>query len=107
MKPGKQCSPTILTDLSTSPILKTAKDNANFLEYARIVKAINARPKMYIRYIRESYFGANDDYARITFDRRVSARRRCGICQYRSSPWKYWPDGQPGRAAPTVRRLHL
>ena len=29
---------------------------------------------MLIRYIRESYFGANDDYARVTFDRRVSYR---------------------------------
>ena len=29
---------------------------------------------MLIRYIRESYFGANDDYARLTFDRRICYR---------------------------------
>ena len=63
-----------LTDVEHCPLLKTPKDNSNFLEFARVVRLLNARPKMLIRYIRESYFGANDDYARITFDRRISYR---------------------------------
>lgn len=56
------------------PLLNTPIDNHNFLEYSRIARQIEARPKMLIRYIRESYFGANDDYARLTFDRRVCYR---------------------------------
>ncbi|MGI9243485.1 MAG: polyphosphate polymerase domain-containing protein [Verrucomicrobiales bacterium] len=57
-----------------APMLKNPVDNHYFLEYSRIARAIEARPKMLIRYIRESYFGANDDYARLTFDRRICYR---------------------------------
>ena len=65
---------SIVIEPGLAPMLKTPKDNNNFLEYCRIVRKLNARPKMLIRYVRESYFGANDDYARVTFDRRVSYR---------------------------------
>ncbi|MDB4673654.1 polyphosphate polymerase domain-containing protein [Verrucomicrobiales bacterium] len=76
----------------TAPVLKTAKDNSNFLEFCRIANLLNARPKMFIRYIRESYFGANDDYARITFDRRVSYRptREWMFPGPEYDEWKYW-----------------
>jgi len=57
-----------------APLLKNPVDNHYFLEYSRIARAIGARPKMLIRYTRESYFGANDDYARLTFDRRICYR---------------------------------
>ncbi len=82
----------VLRDPDNSPLLKTAKDNQNFLEYARIVKKLNARPKMLIRYIRESYFGANDDYARITFDRRVSYRPTHSwvLPGPELEDWKHW-----------------
>jgi hypothetical protein len=81
-----------LTDFAHCPMLKSAKDNSNFLEFARIVQMIHARPKMLIRYIRESYFGANDDYARITFDRRVSYRptRSWELPGPELEDWKYW-----------------
>jgi hypothetical protein len=55
-------------------LLKNPVDNHYFLEYSRIARRVGARPKMLIRYIRESYFGANDDYARLTFDRRITYR---------------------------------
>ena len=55
-------------------MLRSAKDNSNFLDFCRVARELGARPKMLIRYIRESYFSANDDYARVTFDRRVSYR---------------------------------
>ena len=47
---------------------------------------------MLIRYIRESYFGANDDYARITFDRRISYRptREWLLPGPEVAAWKYW-----------------
>jgi hypothetical protein len=55
-------------------VLNNPVDNNYFLEYSRIARRVGARPKMLIRYIRESYFGANDDYARLTFDRRICYR---------------------------------
>lgn len=99
-----QYSPTILTKPETCPILRTPKDNANFLEFARIVNQLNARPKMLIRYIRESYFGANDDYARITFDRRVSYRptRAWELPGPELTDWSHWRamDTQTGLNRP-------
>ncbi len=82
----------ILRDPRNAPMLKSPVDNHNFLEFARIVRTLNARPKMFIRYIRESYFGANDDYARITFDRRVSYRptREWKLPGPELDDWKYW-----------------
>lgn len=64
----------VILDPNLAPILKSPKDNSNFLDFCRLARELGARPKMLIRYIRESYFSANDDYARITFDRRVSYR---------------------------------
>ncbi len=65
---------SIVMHPDTAPMLKTPKDNNNFLDFCRLVHRLEARPKILIRYVRESYFGANDDYARVTFDRRVSYR---------------------------------
>jgi SPX domain protein involved in polyphosphate accumulation len=42
-----------------------------FLDFIRLVRETGARPVMLIRYHRESYYGANDPYARVTFDRRL------------------------------------
>ncbi len=87
-----QYGPGMLLSSSDIPILKKPKDNLNLLEFARIVHRIHARPKMLIRYIRESYFGANDDYARVTFDRRVSYRptRDWNLTGPDLDGWKNW-----------------
>jgi hypothetical protein len=99
-----QYSAGMLLDPDHLPLLKTPKDNATLLEYARIVNKIGARPKMLIRYIRESYFGANDDYARITFDRRVSFRptRDWDLPGEEVADWRYWRpmDTQVGLRRP-------
>ncbi len=81
-----------VTHPETATMLKSPKDNAVQLEFCRIVNEISARPKMLIRYIRESYFGANDDYARVTFDRRVSYRptRSWLLPGPEVAEWKYW-----------------
>ncbi|MGI8604651.1 MAG: VTC domain-containing protein [Verrucomicrobiales bacterium] len=81
-----------VTHPETAPLLKTAKDNAVFLEFCRISNEISARPKMLIRYIRESYFGANDDYARVTFDRRISYRptRDWILPGEEVADWRFW-----------------
>ncbi len=84
--------PRIITNPETAPMLKSAKDNSNFMDFCRLAKTIGARPKMLIRYIRESYFSANDDYARVTFDRRVSYRPHNSwmLPGEEVADWKYW-----------------
>ena len=81
-----------VTHPETATLLKNPKDNAVQLEFCRIANEIGARPKILIRYIRESYFGANDDYARVTFDRRVSYRvtRDWILPGEEVADWKYW-----------------
>ena len=81
-----------VTHPDTAALLKSPKDNAVQLEFCRVSNEIGARPKMLIRYIRESYFGANDDYARITFDRRISYRptREWLLPGPEVAEWKYW-----------------
>lgn len=50
---------------------KSSKEAENFFQFLRLAKEIGARPVMLIRYARESYFGKNDHYSRITFDRKL------------------------------------
>lgn len=46
----------------------------NYLEFVRLTREIWAEPVVLIRYIRESYRGWNDHYARVTFDRALTYR---------------------------------
>ncbi len=82
----------VVTHPDTAPMLKGPKDNAVLLEFCRVSNHIGARPKILIRYIRESYFGANDDYARVTFDRRISYRntREWLLPGAEVADWKHW-----------------
>lgn len=52
------------------PFRKPEEQN-HYLEFVRLVRELHARPVVRIRYWRESYFGTNDSYARVTFDRRL------------------------------------
>ena len=103
MKRG-QFKPDIVQHPDRAPMLKSPKENNNFIEFCRITNTIGATPKMLIRYIRESYFGANDDYARITFDRRVSYRptREWRLPGEEVADFKYWRpmDSQTGLRRP-------
>ncbi len=84
--------PKIITHPDLAPILKSGKDNSNFMDFCRMARELGARPKMLIRYIRESYFSANDDYARITFDRRISYRvhHSWNLAGPEVADWKLW-----------------
>ncbi len=46
----------------------------NYLEFLRLVRELGARPKVLIRYLRESYLGANELYFRLTIDRCLTYR---------------------------------
>jgi hypothetical protein len=57
----------------------------NFVEFRRLMGILDARPIMLIRYIRESYLGRHDNYARVTFDRR--------LCYCPAQGWALPPQG--------------
>jgi VTC domain len=59
----------------------------SFCQFVRLTKQIGARPIMLIRYQRESYFGKNDRYSRVTFDRRLEYQQ--------TYSWDSW--GRKGR----------
>tara|TARA_B100000809_G_scaffold136586_1_gene134104 strand:+ start:4161 stop:4973 length:813 start_codon:yes stop_codon:yes gene_type:complete len=68
-----------------SPItLKSDREHWNYLEFIRLVKEIGARPIVKVRYHRESYLGTNDNYARVTFDRKM--------CYQPSRSWNVFED---------------
>ena len=50
---------------------KSRSEENGFLDFVRLMRETGARPVLLVRYTRESYFGANDPYARVTFDRRL------------------------------------
>jgi SPX domain protein involved in polyphosphate accumulation len=65
---------------------KDSKEAENFYQFVRLVKEIGARPVMLIRYHRESYFGKNDHYSRLTLDTRLQYQR--------TSSWDSWGRGR-------------
>ena len=76
-----------LFDLRGDSVLpfKSEGERANYYEFLRVLRELNCEPKVLIRYCRESYFGANDHYARITFDRRITYRP--------TRDYDLWPQG--------------
>ena len=50
---------------------KSEKQEVDFLQFKRLVWEIGAQPVALVRYIRESYVGTVDRYARVTFDRKL------------------------------------
>jgi len=66
----------------------TTDDERNaFLKFVRLSREIGAMPLVLVRYTRESYFGWNDHYARISVDRKL---------QYQ--PTRLWDDwGRSGK----------
>ncbi len=50
---------------------KSARQETDFLQFKRLVWEIGAEPVALVRYVRESYVGTVDRYARVTFDRKL------------------------------------
>ena len=51
--------------------LRTDTERGNYTSFVRLVNQIGARPVLLIQYDRESYLSRSDNYARVTFDRRI------------------------------------
>ncbi len=92
---GEQC----LNGNGSFPFLNAQQEH-NYLEFVRLARELRARPRVLIRYHRESYLGANDHYARVTLDRR--------LCYHVTSAWNLLPakgnwwsiDSTDGQAPP-------
>ena len=50
---------------------KNERQEIDFLQFKRLVWELGAQPVAMVRYIRESYVGSVDRYARVTFDRKL------------------------------------
>lgn len=57
-------------------------ETLNYLEFVRLVREIGARPSVFVRYIRESYKGASERYARVTIDRHIRYRPARGSWEF-------------------------
>ena len=50
---------------------RSGLEEIDFLQFKRLVWELGAEPKALVRYVRESYVGTVDRYARVTFDRKL------------------------------------
>lgn len=53
------------------PCFRSERQEIDFLQFKRLVWELGARPELLVRYVRESYVGTVDRYARVTFDRNL------------------------------------
>ena len=67
-------NPSILLEPNPALPLMTDAQYTNYLEFVRLTRSISARPKIFIRYIRESYKGVCETYSRVTLDRALQYR---------------------------------
>jgi len=73
LQPKDYSKENILQPTSIIPFANEA-ENMNYLEFVRLVREIGARPFAYVNYVRESYKGISERYARVTIDRRLRYR---------------------------------
>ena len=85
--PADCWSGDLITGNARLPPFRSSKEKDCFFDFLRVTQEMHCEPKCLIRYTRESYFGVNDRYARLTFDRR--------ICYRPVGPheWDLWPQG--------------
>jgi hypothetical protein len=76
---GRKCALGLEPDI---PFV-SRHERVNYMEFIRLVHETCARPVIFIRYHRESYISSVDQYARVTFDRRM--------CYCEASGWAFPP----------------
>jgi hypothetical protein len=80
----------LMRDTKLKLSFKSRGEENCFFDFVRLVRETGARPVLLVRYIRESYFGVADSYARVTFDRKLE--------YHPTSSWNDW--GATGRWIP-------
>ena len=63
--------PELFTQPGRHIAFGSAKEHMNYLDFLRLSQEIGAQPVTMIQYLRESYMGKVEDYARITFDTQI------------------------------------
>ncbi len=68
---------------------KNERQEMDFLQFKRLVWELGARPVTLVRYVRESYIGTVDRYARVTFDRKLQYQMTSSWTDFgRSGTWR-------------------
>lgn len=69
---------------------KSEKQELDFLQFKRLVWELGAAPVALVRYVRESYVGTVDRYARVTFDRKLQYQMTTSWTDFgRSGVWRH------------------
>ena len=100
LHPADYCKENILKPNPNLPFASDAQYR-NYLEFVRLVRSIGATPRIYIRYIRESYKGICETYSRVTMDRALTYRpaRGCWNFPLQEKSW-YCMDTSMAQRAP-------
>ena len=99
--PFDQWNEALIYGSRIPPIFKNDKQEIDFLKFRRVVWESGAKPKVLVRYTRESYIGVVDDYVRITFDRKLQYQTTDSWTDFgRSGVWR-------GMDSPTAQGFGL
>lgn len=69
--PFDQWNKELLYGVRLPDFFKNERQEIDFLQFKRLVWELGAQPELLVRYVRESYIGTSDQYARVTFDRKL------------------------------------
>lgn len=73
--PFKWWTPELIYGTRVPNIFKNEKQMMDFLQFKRVAWQCCAVPAALVRYTRESYIGIVDQYARVTFDRKLQYQK--------------------------------
>ncbi len=69
--PFRMWSRELVFGVRLPDVFKNERQEVDFLQFKRLVWELGAAPVLLVRYVRESYVGTVDRYARVTFDRKL------------------------------------
>ena len=68
---AKNYDPELFTNPGRHVQFSNGAEHMNYLDFIRLTQEIGAQPVLMIQYMRESYMGKIEDYARVTFDTNI------------------------------------
>ena len=87
--PFDQWSSALVSRVEMPRFFRSPKQEIDFLQFRRLVWEIGAQPVLLVRYVRESYVGKIDRYARVTFDRKLQYQMTDSWTDFgRSGRWR-------------------
>ena len=87
--PFKAWSKELVFGLNVPSCFKNERAEVDFLQFKRLVWELGARPVLLVRYVRESYVGIVDRYARVTFDHKLRYQMTDSWTDFgRSGEWR-------------------